>query len=109
VFRSSDEFVVSFPSASMEADLLYFGTVSGRDEDKLAATRTATQPAAEIDCVVLSEAVANFECVTEASVETGDHVLFVGRVVAAHVNTDSGARRLMNFGQGRFGDALPAP
>ena len=102
VFRHAREFVVSFPSVSMEADMLYFGTVSGRNVDKLAVRATATRRASEIDCVLLSDAVANFECVLESELRTGDHVLLVGRVVAAHVNVDARVERLMNFGEGAF-------
>ena len=35
--RHAREFVVAFPSIEMEREMLYFGTVSGRDEDKLAS------------------------------------------------------------------------
>ena len=34
----------------------------------------------------LADAVANFECKLESELETGDHFLLVGRVVASHVN-----------------------
>jgi flavin reductase (DIM6/NTAB) family NADH-FMN oxidoreductase RutF len=106
--RHAREFVVSMPSASMEADMLHFGTVSGRDQDKLLTRATPTERASEIDCVLLADAVANFECVLEASLETGDHVLFVGRVVASHINADRGVGRLMNFGEGSFGEVVRA-
>ena len=96
--RHARAFVVAFPSEDMGEDTLYFGTVSGRDVDKLAARGTTTQPTTEIDCVLLSDAVANFECVLEKDVVTGDHALFVGRVVASHVNTDPAIKRLYNLG-----------
>ena len=95
--RHAREFVVSFPSAEMAADTLYFGTVSGRDEDKLAVRRTKTQPASQIDSVLLSDAVANFECVLEHELVTGDHAIFVGRVVATHMHEDPAVRRLYNL------------
>jgi len=98
--RHSREFVISFPSSAMAEDTLFFGTKSGRDVDKLALRGTATQPATEIDCVLLSEAVANFECTLEHEFKTGDHVLFVGRIVAAHVNQDPSVRRLYTRGTG---------
>lgn len=98
--RRSREFVISFPSSAMADDTLFFGTESGRDMDKLAARATETQPAAKIDCVLLSEAVANFECKLEHEMQTGDHVLFVGRVVAAHVNQDPSVGRLYTRGEG---------
>ena len=103
--RQSGAFVLSFPSVAMEEDTLYFGTYSGRDRDKLAERRTATKRASEIDCVLLSDAVANFECRVVDEMTTGDHVLFVGRVVAAHANQDPDVERLYNFGGGAFGRA----
>ena len=82
----------------MAEDTLYYGTVSGRDVDKLAERQARTQRAEKIDCVLLSDAVANFECLLESELVTGDHMLFVGRVVAAHVHQDATARRLYNLG-----------
>jgi flavin reductase (DIM6/NTAB) family NADH-FMN oxidoreductase RutF len=105
--RLSREFVISFPSEGMEDDTLFFGSRSGRDMDKLVAHGTATEPATKIDCVLLSDAVANFECVLEAEVVSGDHAVFVGRVVASHVSEDPDVGRLYNFGSGVFGGAVP--
>ena len=90
----SGEFTVAYPSESMAADTLHFGTVSGADEDKLAIRDTPTQPATEIDSVLLADAVANFECVLDSEAIAGDHILFIGRIVATHMNADPGVRRL---------------
>jgi len=92
--RQARQFVVAFPSTGMEEDALFFGTKSGRDVDKLAVRKTPTAPATEIDGVLLADAVANFECVLDGEMRTGDHVIFAGRVVAAHVNADRTVRRL---------------
>ena len=104
--RHSGEFVLAFPSVAMSEDTLFFGSRSGRDVNKLAARGTGTQLATELDCVLLSDAVANFECVVEGEMLTGDHVLFVGRLVAAHTNEDADVGRLYNFGGGDFGQAI---
>jgi len=95
----SREFVISFPGEGMAEDTLYYGTVSGRDEDKLAVRRARTQSAEKIECVLLSDAVASFECALEGEMPAGDHVIVVGRVVASHVNSDAGLRRLFNLGE----------
>ncbi len=92
--KDAGAFVVSFPSQTMKEETLFFGTKSGRDIDKLAAMRAETMPASAIDGVLLKHAVANFECVLEAEQPTGDHAIFVGRVVAAHVNVDPTVRRI---------------
>jgi len=108
--RHSREFVLSYPSVGMARDALFHGTHSGRDMDKLAECGTRTEPAAEIDCVLLSDAVANLECKLVSEVEAGDHVLFLGRVVAAHVNVDPGVRWLFAIGPGyRMGSAEARP
>ena len=81
-------FTIAYPSAEMAKDTLFFGSRSGRDTDKFAQSKCRTEPAKQIDSLLLTDAVANFECVLESQVPAGDHVIYVGKVVAAHVNTE---------------------
>ena len=105
--RRSGEFVVSILSTGMAADALFHGTKSGRDLDKLAECGTKTQPASEIDGVLLANAAANFECRLEGELLTGDHVIFAGRVVAAHMNADAAVRGLYALGNEQMGGVTP--
>ncbi|NIA22115.1 MAG: hypothetical protein GWP05_09185 [Anaerolineaceae bacterium] len=89
--RGAGEFVIAMPSEDQEAETMFHGTKSGRNMDKLAEAGTSTSPAKVIDCVLMDDAVANFECRLVGEMETGDHVLFVGQVVCSHVN-----RRTLN-------------
>jgi len=98
--RQAKQFVISYPSSTMADDALYHGMHSGRDEDKLTACGTKTQPATKIDGVLLADAVANFECELESELISGDHAIFVGRVIASHVNKDPNVRRLYTLGEG---------
>ena len=107
VIRHAGEFVISFPSPAMERDMLFFGTKSGRDLDKLAACGTKTQPATVIDSVLLADAAANFECKLDSELTTGDHVIFAGRVVAAHMHKDPAVRRIYILGGEQFGGVVP--
>lgn len=107
VVRHAREFVISFPSTGMTDDMLLFGTRSGRNLDKLAERGTRTQPATKIDSVLLTDAAANFECVLESELTTGDHVIFVGRVVASHMHRDPAVRRLYTLGNEQFGGVMP--
>ncbi len=81
-------FTLAYPSAEMAKDALFFGSHSGRDTDKFAESNCRTQPATQIDSVLLRDAVANFECMEESRVQAGDHIIYIGKVVAAHVNTE---------------------
>ncbi len=86
--RHSKSFTIVFPSEDQADIALFFGTKSGRDLDKLKATNTDFQDAKEINSVILSDAVANFECTLEQEMTTGDHIVFIGKVVCAHANTE---------------------
>jgi len=87
--RHSKCFTLAFPSSEMADAALFFGSHSGRDSDKLAEFKKCkTSPAKAIDSVLLTEAVANFECKLESETVAGDHIIFVGRIVASHINTE---------------------
>ena len=97
--RHSRCFTISFPSSDMADAALFFGSKSGRDVDKFAEFDCATEPAKAIDSVLLCDAAANFECTLESETIAGDHIIFVGKVVAAHTNTEA-KKRLYTVGPG---------
>ena len=81
-------FTLCYPSSEMADAALFFGSKSGRIIDKLAEFPCATEPAKKINSVILTDAVANFECTLESQTEAGDHIIFIGRVVCSHINTE---------------------
>jgi flavin reductase (DIM6/NTAB) family NADH-FMN oxidoreductase RutF len=97
--RHSKCFTIAYPSSEMADAALFFGSRSGRDTDKFAEFDCKTEPATEIDSVLLSDAVANFECTLETETEAGDHIIFVGKIVCSHVNTEP-KKRLYTIGPG---------
>jgi flavin reductase (DIM6/NTAB) family NADH-FMN oxidoreductase RutF len=97
--RHSKSFTISFPSSDMADAALFFGSRSGRNVDKLAEFDCKTQSAKVIDSVLLTDAVANFECELESQTEAGDHIIFVGKIVASHMNTET-KKRLYTVGPG---------
>jgi flavin reductase (DIM6/NTAB) family NADH-FMN oxidoreductase RutF len=97
LIHETKEFVVAAPSASMAAATLYCGTHSGRDGDKISPSGLELVSASRVQVPLLRGAIYNLECTLHTAVETGDHVLFVGEIVAAHLDK-TGGPRLMNFG-----------
>jgi flavin reductase (DIM6/NTAB) family NADH-FMN oxidoreductase RutF len=97
LIRETREFVVAVPSASMGPATCYCGTHSGREGDKIGPSGLELVQATAVQVPLLAGALYNLECCLRTEVETGDHVTFVGEVVAAHVDEDAG-ERLMNFG-----------
>ena len=97
--RHSKCFTIVYPSAKMGDAALFFGSKSGRDADKFAEFDCPAEPAKAIDSVLLTDAVANFECTLESEMVAGDHIVFLGKVVAAHMNTEP-KHRLYTVGPG---------
>lgn len=98
--QTARSFTIALPSRSMAEETLFHGTKSGRTTDKLKEAGTLVEPATEIDSVIMVNAVANFECLLESEMVTGDHMLFVGKIVASHMNSDPGVQRLYTVGKG---------
>ncbi len=92
-------FTIVYPSSDMADAALFFGSRSGRDADKFAEFDCETAPAKEIDSVIMADAVANFECSLDSQIEAGDHIIFVGKIVCSHVNTEP-KKRLYTIGPG---------
>ena len=95
----SECFTIAFPSSDMADAALFFGSKSGREIDKFAEFECETEPAKEIDSVLLADAVANFECMLDSQVPVGDHIIFVGTVVCSHMNAEP-KKRLYTTGPG---------
>lgn len=97
--RYSKCFTISFPSSEMADAALFFGSKSGKDTDKFAEFDCKNEPAKIIDSLLLTDAAANFECTLESQTVAGDHIIFVGKVVASHINTEQ-KKRLYSLATG---------
>jgi len=84
LINARKEFVLALPGPGMEKVVSHAGSHSGRKEDKFAVLGLAALPASKIGVPLLDGAAANFECKVVSTHETGDHVIVVGEVVAAH-------------------------
>ena len=94
--EATAEFVFAWAGEG-QADLVdYAGSHTGAQVDKFAEFDIPTAPAAEIDAPLLAEAAANLECKLHRAVSVGDHTIFVGEVVAAHLPEEPIAK-LDNF------------
>lgn len=88
LIHDTKEFVIAIPSPELKETLEYFGSVSGRDEDKLSVSQLKTQGSTKVKPPLVSEARANFECSVHKIITTGDHFFVIGEVLAAHYNPD---------------------
>lgn len=83
------EFTVNFPTVAMLETVDRVGSVTGRDGfDKFAAYGLSTLPSDEVSPPIIRECPVNLECKMLNLSEVGDHDLFLGEVVAMHVDED---------------------
>jgi flavin reductase (DIM6/NTAB) family NADH-FMN oxidoreductase RutF len=86
--RMHKEFVVNYPSLDQADAALICGTKSGRDGDKikLAGLKLADSKAVKVPTI--EGATVAFECRVIDQFETGDHTVFVGKVVGTSGNPE---------------------
>ena len=82
MIRASEEFALNVAGPRLLNHAAYYGSVSGRDVDKLDLSKLPTFRARKIDAPLLEGCVGYVECGLQDSIRIGDHTLFVCRVVA---------------------------
>lgn len=89
MIRASEEFALNLPGPELLNHTAYFGSVSGRDVDKLDLTKLPTFSARKVEAPLLEGCVASIECGVHDSIRLGDHTLYVGRVLAVTADDDA--------------------
>ena len=84
--KDTGKFVVNIPTKDFSEKYMYLGTVSGRDEDKLASINTTD--ADIIDAPILTDCPVNIECSVVDSIQPGSHELFIGKVEKVHCDEE---------------------
>ncbi|MCK4349847.1 MAG: flavin reductase family protein [Candidatus Krumholzibacteria bacterium] len=78
---TSRAFTVNIPSKEFAAETAFFGTVSGRDVDKLAATGLTAVKGDHVNAPYLAEFPLVVECKVSTMVPVGSHTMFIGEIV----------------------------
>jgi flavin reductase (DIM6/NTAB) family NADH-FMN oxidoreductase RutF len=81
----SEEFAVNIPTGDLVKQVKYCGSVSGREVDKFKATGLHPLQAAKVSAPLIEECVGHLECGVRDRVVAGDHVMFIGEILAAAV------------------------
>ena len=84
--KDTGKFVVNIPTKEFSEKYMYLGTVSGRDEDKLASINTTD--ADVINAPILTDCPVNIECSVVDSIQPGSHELFIGKVEKVHCDEE---------------------
>jgi flavin reductase (DIM6/NTAB) family NADH-FMN oxidoreductase RutF len=103
LIEESGEFVINLPGEDLLEVTDHCGQVSGRDIDKFAAFGLTAEPASEVKAPLIGECPVNLECRVTHKLPLGAHDLFLGEIVAVHVEEavlDEGGRRI-DYGKAR--------
>ncbi len=88
IIKRTGEFVVNLPPTTILKEMDFCGAVSGSKLDKFSKTRLTPLPAEQIKAPLIKECPVNLECRVKQALSLGSHDLFLGEVVAAHVDTE---------------------
>jgi flavin reductase (DIM6/NTAB) family NADH-FMN oxidoreductase RutF len=88
LISQSKEFVINIPTADMINEVNLCGTKSGKDVDKWKECSFTKGKSKEINTPFINECPINMECKLEQIIKLGTHDLFLGRVVALHLEEE---------------------
>ncbi|MCX6815511.1 MAG: flavin reductase family protein [Candidatus Aenigmarchaeota archaeon] len=86
LIQQSKEFVIAVPNKELEKEVEFFGSKHGNEVDKFGETKIETAKAKFVKSPLIKNATINFECKLEKEIDSGDHVIFIGRILASYVN-----------------------
>jgi len=88
LIHHSGEFVINVMPIDKAKVVLRAGEISGKNVDKFKVLGLTVEQGKSVKAPVIQEAIAAIECMVEEEVAVGDHALFIGRVVATHINPE---------------------
>jgi len=85
MIRQSGEYVVNVVDRKLMEAVRVCGEKSGRDVDKFKRANLAPEKGIKVKAPCIKESPVSIECKVVKEVETGDHIWFIGEVLATHV------------------------
>ena len=105
LIKKSKEFVVNIPTINLLDSVEFCGTKSGRDFDKWKECNFSKGKSTEINTPFIVECPVSLECKLYKVVKLGSHDLFIGEVVALHLDEEwkeSGYPDMLTYTRGKY-------
>jgi len=97
VISETNEFCLCLPSFKQKDDILYCGSVSGWNTDKLKNCNFKTIPSQKVKPPILKDCIACFECQVIDKLPAPDHTIFIGKILAAYISDQR--EKVYNLGE----------
>ena len=88
LIRKSGAYTVNVVDEKLIDAVRICGEKSGRDVDKFKLAKLTSVKGVKTNAPLIGESPVSIECKVVKEVETGDHVWFIGEVLAVHVQQD---------------------
>ncbi len=98
LIKKGNAFGINIPSPELEKVMMICGRKSGRETDKFMEANLTKEGGAHVP--LIKECPISMECELVKEVETGDHVVFVGKVIKTIKRFES--RGLYHLGGNEF-------
>jgi flavin reductase (DIM6/NTAB) family NADH-FMN oxidoreductase RutF len=92
----TDEFVVNLPTKELIEQVWMVGTLSGRNMNKFQVAGLTPIPSNVVKPPRIAECRTHVECRIVNTIETGDHTIFIGEVVAKSGDFDAMEDGILN-------------
>ena len=88
LIKESGCFVVNLPAKSQKEMFDYLGSHSGADENKLEKVGAKVREGEKVNAPILEDCPVNIECTIVASMMTGSHEMFAGKIECVHAQRE---------------------
>jgi flavin reductase (DIM6/NTAB) family NADH-FMN oxidoreductase RutF len=85
LIRSSGEYVINTVDEKLMKAVRICGEKSGRDTDKFKLAKLTAEKGTKVVAPLIEESPVSVECKVVKEIETGDHVWFIGEVMATKI------------------------
>lgn len=88
LLKETDDFVINIPTTDQLRATVFCGTKSGRDFNKWEACNLSPVSSTKVKSPIIAECPINIECKTLQIIELGSHHLFIGEILAVHIQEE---------------------
>jgi flavin reductase (DIM6/NTAB) family NADH-FMN oxidoreductase RutF len=86
LIEESGEFIVNIPTLEILQAVYSCGSLTGRSFDKFKKANLTQMPAKKVKAPAIRECIGHLECSVEDKFTTGDHTIYVGKILEAYAD-----------------------
>jgi flavin reductase (DIM6/NTAB) family NADH-FMN oxidoreductase RutF len=86
LIEESGEFIVNIPTLDILQAVYACGSLTGRSFDKFKKTNLTPMLAKKVKAPAIRECIGHLECEVKDKFATGDHTIFVGKIIEAYAD-----------------------